>query len=502
MEKVLEKYNLHKNVLTVEFFPNKTTENVDVTHLIMKDQQRFNKIENSLKILLNITPVNLNDHFVEASGIKMNRLWKRLTGENAMKFDQKIIYKLSKSDLENVYEEAKSFVIKQFDNHKNIKKLLENSEIRSDSDVMSSVKTKLNKEEYSSDNKITEEQISLEAKSLQYSSDFFSDANHLDDSQSEKAESKETIEIIETEKSENTVHEYSNVDLNISQEISLTENEVPSSQPIFNDPKQSETFEDIEINDEISCIHQDNNLEINPITLTIDEITSLSNNSYTEIISQNPEDDKSSSTDESDQIRKVCEANEVDENTEVENLENNISEHDENSTISNEASMEHISEAIQDSVDLEKRLISLDDCLKDLNTTFDVLNSQENSTEIKSPENISTDLAAESSTTSSSTILISSDDKILDNFRLEVKIRSKPVNEAATSVIKDLVVPDVEYKKPAMTAGMPDIINEAEVLRRQQLQIIEEEIQRLEQIIVPAVFLREIPNKPVIFFFI
>lgn len=39
---------------------------------------------------------------------------------------------------------------------------------------------------------------------------------------------------------------------------------------------------------------------------------------------------------------------------------------------------------------------------------------------------------------------------------------------------------------------MPDIINEAEVLRRQELQI-EQEIKQLEQ---QVVFLREIPNKP------
>lgn len=45
----------------------------------------------------------------------------------------------------------------------------------------------------------------------------------------------------------------------------------------------------------------------------------------------------------------------------------------------------------------------------------------------------------------------------------------------------------IEYK-------LPDIINEAEVLRRQQMQI-EQEIEQLQQQ-VPFVYLRDIPNKP------
>lgn len=426
MEKGLEKYNLHKNVLTVEFYPNSnktTTEILDVTHLIVKDQKRFNKIENSLKTLLNISSADLNDHFVEASGIKMNRLWKRLTGENCLKFDPTISYNLSKTDLENLYEEAKVFVAKQFDDHKNLKTLLENSVIRSDSDVtIKSVKI------------LSSTGIGPtfdEQNSIQYSSDFISQTNNLEESLTEK------IEIIESEKSENSLQ----VD-----EVLLTE-EPPANE----ESKESKETPEVEIENEISEIPDEP-----PITSTIDEITSLSNYSYTE----SHEDDQNS-------IK-------ISEEQSLEEKDTTITE-------------EPISETIQESADLEKRLISLDDCLKDLNTTFDALNSQENSMEIKSPENILTELVGSSNSNSST--FQSSEEKVLDNFRLEVKIIKK------TDVI-EAIVPAVEYKIPSMSAGMPDIINEAEVLRR-SLEI-EQEIQRLEQLQAPtAMFLREIPNKPV-----
>lgn len=450
MEKGLEKYNLHKNVLPAEVYSNKTTTDniVDVTNLIVKDQKRFNKIENSLNVLLNIAPVKSNDHFVEASGIKMNRLWKKLTGKNDLKFDQKINYKLSKTDLENLYEDAKSFVVQEFCDHKHLKTLLENSETRSDSDVtLKSVKMQISKGESLDSN-----------KSIQYSSDFVSNKNDLVASQSEKVELKDTSD--QSEESNDK-----NIDSHISQELHIIEIEEDLPQQIANDREELK-ISDLEIaTNEISEV-LDEILENNSFISTIAEITSLSNYSDT----HNPsEDDKN------------------------EDQSNNFTEQDQNTT-SNEESLEHISETIQESVDLEKRLISLDDCLKDLNTTFDVLNSQENSSEIKSTDNIRTDLAGSSS---SGSTFLNSDEKVLDTLRLEVNIKNKNTIETV-SVNKDLVA-FVEYKCLSLKAGMPDIINEAEVLRRQQLQI-EQEIQRLEQLhqAPTAVFLREIPNKPVI----
>ncbi|XP_053693592.1 centrosome-associated protein 350-like [Sabethes cyaneus] len=105
-----------------------------------------------------------------------------------------------------------------------------------------------------------------------------------------------------------------------------------------------------------------------------------------------------------------------------------------------------------------------------------------------------------------------------DAHRVDVKIRNKNVNEnfphtassssvspvAGTSILSYLAPQTLHNATNATlpitttTASsivpnrMPDIINEAEVLRRQQLQI-EQEIKQLEQ---QVVLFREIPNKP------
>ena len=78
---------------------------------------------------------------------------------------------------------------------------------------------------------------------------------------------------------------------------------------------------------------------------------------------------------------------------------------------------------------------------------------------------------------------------------MEIKIRNKNINESFPTNFTS-IVRDFSATAQPMPACMPDIINEAEVLRRQQMQI-EQEIKQLEQQVqVPYVFFREIPNKP------
>ncbi|XP_058448270.1 centrosome-associated protein 350-like isoform X2 [Malaya genurostris] len=100
-----------------------------------------------------------------------------------------------------------------------------------------------------------------------------------------------------------------------------------------------------------------------------------------------------------------------------------------------------------------------------------------------------------------------STDSGTENHRIEIKIRNKNVNEnfphpsTSSGVVSEfsyLTLPangsNTASSSPMTLVQnrMPDIINEAEVLRRQQLQI-EQEIKQLEQ---QVVLFREIPNKP------
>lgn len=52
--------------------------------------------------------------FVRTTGMKLNKLWKRLTSQQIEKFEPNCRYKLCKTDLERLYEEAKMAVLKDF----------------------------------------------------------------------------------------------------------------------------------------------------------------------------------------------------------------------------------------------------------------------------------------------------------------------------------------------------------------------------------------------------
>lgn len=91
-------------------------------------QLQIQSIEHSLEVLHALPTsdgrFNCNDsrsaatadvERVSVSGTKMNRLWRRLTGETACKFIPERSYQLSKADISSIYEEAKRCVLGQFD---------------------------------------------------------------------------------------------------------------------------------------------------------------------------------------------------------------------------------------------------------------------------------------------------------------------------------------------------------------------------------------------------
>lgn len=105
-------------------------ENISSSNMSMqmndKREKHIRKIEKSLQMLQNISVrsvssgddgVNSNkddEQNVEVSGRQLNRLWKRLTGQFEEKFSAKQVHTLTKVDLEKLYEEAKLFVLKKF----------------------------------------------------------------------------------------------------------------------------------------------------------------------------------------------------------------------------------------------------------------------------------------------------------------------------------------------------------------------------------------------------
>ena len=108
----------------------------------MRQQKQIAEIEKSLKTLQNISTRSVTstedgqssvvgEDSVEVDGKKLNKLWRRLTGRHEEKFQPGRRYNLSKSDLENLYEEAKSVVLQKFDSGTEIQRLMESSSILS-----------------------------------------------------------------------------------------------------------------------------------------------------------------------------------------------------------------------------------------------------------------------------------------------------------------------------------------------------------------------------------
>ncbi|XP_031623928.1 centrosome-associated protein 350-like [Contarinia nasturtii] len=102
-----------------------------------KKQKQIHNIEKSLNTLKMISSRSISsdieggsnaDDFVEIYGRQLNKLWKRLTGEYEKKYSPDKVYTLNKSDLERLYEQAKSVVLQQFHVKDELKRrLIDNS---------------------------------------------------------------------------------------------------------------------------------------------------------------------------------------------------------------------------------------------------------------------------------------------------------------------------------------------------------------------------------------
>lgn len=110
---------------------NTVTKEDRTTHNCKKIRQ----IERSIRILQNISLTSGDnsstiEESVEISGSQMNKLWKRLTGHREPKFDVMLNYRMSKTDLERIYEEAKTTVLREFEDNNKIGRLMDDSFMR------------------------------------------------------------------------------------------------------------------------------------------------------------------------------------------------------------------------------------------------------------------------------------------------------------------------------------------------------------------------------------
>lgn len=85
------------------------------SHDSARSYRKIKAIESSLTILQNMpTSSTLEEDRVITSGSKLNKLWRRLTGDSENKFNSSERYNFTKKDLEKIYEQAKAVVLMRF----------------------------------------------------------------------------------------------------------------------------------------------------------------------------------------------------------------------------------------------------------------------------------------------------------------------------------------------------------------------------------------------------
>lgn len=553
-------------------------------HSTIQKYTKIKEIENSLTMLQSIstTSIDGNDHEerVEASGHRLNKLWRRLTGQTDLKFNPNDRYKLSKLDLEKLYEDAKIAVLMKFNSGSQIlgflnQSNLEQSEvddspiqvdrksknstyILSDEDSLKTIsnvelETVPTIEEEGTiptePSELINQKANIETESevteipvldLNFSPDRSQDASQASDclpqnnedgfyfSQNESPNpveyrSPEAEEPIEEElNTQSIAEEDSKIDalsMEETQEYSSVESDSleQSKSSVFHEtnnpisPKEevadfsSKTY----VNDQIPVNHSDELIETLPENseIMIDDISfpqldftvnnDITQPNHSGVIAKeftNDTDNKYLS-DEFEQSVADKTVNSLSSDSESKNTfeESNSqqqqpqhSTNDDSSTAdtkTDESTAEHNEHDRTDSPEvkskeLEKRLIDIDVSLKDISETID--RSPVMEIRAKSPEKLPA--------TSNQPLQQQQLDQNKIKEPIQPLVRNKNINEAfpltdfasksdkstgsSATLKRDYANNGTEYKISGNK--MPDIISEAEVLRRQQLQIEQE----------------------------
>lgn len=374
---------------------------------VEKHQKHYKKIEKSLKALQNVSARSIsieNDDIVEVSGRHLNKLWKRLTGEIEMKFIVEQMYAFRKIDLERLYEEAKMVVLGKFainndfkqvidvstsfidDGNQNIEKLVNsNTSVVSDKqtpDVPSlDLKTSADEEE--------------EEKTNQNESDqgyYFTTEDNFEPSNETITTQKTSSPIQTDDKPETDLHgSQSNIVDAEGQDQTI----------------KTDTIEEIVENQSTNETIQSNETEMKEEDKIIDKTVLIEDISFPQydvsLINETVQSDVSSTHHSLEQIESNDDSNKNFTNeiiTEVPTENQSDSQIETN--ISNEEPISSSSSSGVRSIELEKRLIDLDESLKDLHETISrspVFESNENMTLIE--DSIPTETQKSSETESS-----------------------------------------------------------------------------------------------------
>jgi hypothetical protein len=136
--------------------------------------EKVKSIDQSLEILRNIPSHEDHPEVIIVSGLKLNKLWKRLTGNSETKFNSNENFSYNKEKFSQLYEEARQFVLQS-----NFEEVLEISHIhdnnvkdedaKSEVSTMNSIANIETEEEYPGSYQIESEVTSTTTKSTETS---------------------------------------------------------------------------------------------------------------------------------------------------------------------------------------------------------------------------------------------------------------------------------------------------------------------------------------------
>lgn len=478
---------------------------------VPQEIKKIKNIEKSLQLLHNMSSTSVTngeeiEDVVEASGNRLNKLWRRLTGEATDKFSADEHYKLNKFDLEKMYEDAKNVVIVKFTKNKDIGPLndlsLSVSVLQASTDQHSILQEEDSNIVHVETDELSQSSV-IPSLDLNFSQE--SRTNSIIETNVEATEGNDNyyfngVKSQHTSKEDNrlsadTLNDQkpsieSDQDNTQADSISL-DNNTSVSDNSFNEIIDEISFpnlKDVTSLEQSTLNYTNENHSVNDSINTKAQITSptdaISDNVMAQEFNDNDlsdEYEEDNTTDKSLQLKNTSsddESKSVTKSNQTMLSDSELSEQVAVESNDNASSSDEVK-----SIGLEQRLIDLDDSLKDLSEAIDRAPVMD----INYAEHSNDDVGKSNDANNGERQHVDEEKNDCNEVKM---VRNKNINESfptsdminagkhddlyhgpakSTTLIRDYVSPASELK-------MPDIISEAEVLRRQQLNIEQEVI--------------------------